>query len=87
MITCKDLTKRYSKEVLKKLHFSIKENEIICMLGPSGCGKTTLLRLLAGLEKSNRGMIKINDTVVDDEQKFIAPGQRDVGLIFEHEIE
>lgn len=83
MIECRDITKIYSKEVLKNLSFSIKENEIICMLGPSGCGKTTLLRLLSGLEKTNGGVIKILNKSVDDGDIFIHPGQRDVGLIFQ----
>ena len=35
------------------------EGEIVCLLGPSGIGKTTILRTIAGLEKINKGKIKL----------------------------
>ena len=36
------------------------------LVGPSGCGKTTTLRLIAGLEETDRGEISINGQVVND---------------------
>jgi NitT/TauT family transport system ATP-binding protein len=36
---------------------SLAEGEIVALVGPSGCGKSTALRLLAGLEKPNRGTV------------------------------
>ena len=46
--------------VLKDVSFQIQDGEFLCLLGPSGCGKTTLLRLIAGLEKSYSGVIHSN---------------------------
>ena len=36
-----------------------KQGEIVSLLGPSGIGKTTILRTIAGLQKLNKGKIKI----------------------------
>lgn len=43
--------------VLNDVHLHIPKKKITVILGRSGCGKTTLLRLLAGLEKADRGEI------------------------------
>ena len=36
------------------------------VFGPSGAGKTTLLRLIAGLERPDRGRVRLGDTVLFD---------------------
>lgn len=46
--------------VVRDVSFEIQKGEFLCLLGPSGCGKTTLLRLIAGLEKPDRGSIHSN---------------------------
>ena len=46
-------------------------------MGPSGCGKTTLLRLIAGLERSDAGTIRIGARDVT----ALPPERRDVGLM------
>ena len=43
------------KEILRDVTFSVRNDEIVCLMGPSGVGKTTLLRILMGLEKPDRG--------------------------------
>ena len=45
-------------EVLKDLNLFVPEKKITVLLGRSGCGKTTILRLIAGLEKQNGGVIE-----------------------------
>ncbi len=43
---------------------AIRRGEVFTLLGPSGCGKTTTLRLVAGLERPDRGEITLRDRVV-----------------------
>ncbi len=57
--------------------------QLVCLLGPSGCGKSTTLRLAAGLEVPYCGRISINGDIVADEQVFIGPEDRRVGLVFQ----
>jgi NitT/TauT family transport system ATP-binding protein len=42
---------------LHKVHFSVAERELVCIVGPSGCGKSTLLRVIAGLRRPSTGEV------------------------------
>lgn len=47
-------------EVLQSVDFSVKQGEFISIIGASGCGKTTLLRLIAGLDRPQKGRILLD---------------------------
>lgn len=51
-------------DVLRGINLEIRGGESIAIVGPSGCGKTTLLRVLAGLEEPDRGLVLIDGTPV-----------------------
>ena len=57
--------------------------EIVALLGPSGCGKTTLLRIIAGLERADRGEIHIAGTPVAGNGTWVRPEDRQVGMVFQ----
>lgn len=40
---------------------TIERGELFVLLGPSGCGKSTLLRILAGLDRADRGTVAFGD--------------------------
>mgnify|MGYP000046419187 CR=1 FL=1 len=62
LLNIEGLTKRYDAEkVLDGINFTLDCGEIGCVLGPSGCGKTTLLKIIAGLEGPDAGLV---DTAV-----------------------
>ena len=79
-IVLKDIAKSFgSFTAIRRLNLRIEEGEFVSLLGPSGCGKTTTLRMLAGLDFPTAGTITIGDRVVND----IAPGQRDIAMVFQ----
>ena len=41
------------------MSFSLNEGESISIVGPNGCGKSTLLRIIAGIERADKGAINI----------------------------
>lgn len=47
-------------EVLGDVSFSVRENEFLVLFGPGQCGKTTLLKLLAGLDTPDKGVVKMD---------------------------
>ena len=69
------------KILFENLNLEIDSGEIISILGPSGCGKTTLLRIIAGLETQNSGVIKINNQIISDANYFLPPEKRKIGLV------
>jgi ABC-type sulfate/molybdate transport systems ATPase subunit len=61
-------------------------SEWTVIFGPSGSGKTTLLRLLAGLERPDRGRIVLDGEPVTDPERgtFVKPGRRKTALVAQH---
>ncbi len=55
------LTKAGEYEAFADFDLTIREGEFVCLLGPSGCGKTSLLRILAGLDSHNSGILRIRE--------------------------
>ena len=51
-------------EVIPNVDLQINDGEFVVFVGPSGCGKSTLLRMIAGLEESTSGDIRIDDKSV-----------------------
>lgn len=60
IVTCKNLTKRYSKkEALSGVNLTLESGRIIGLLGPNGSGKTTLLKLINDLLVPTSGELQI----------------------------
>ena len=59
-IELNNVTFRYvkdGKKIIDDLSLKIRAGEYVAIVGPSGCGKTTLMRILLGFEKPERGSV------------------------------
>src|SRR4051795_1679522 len=75
-----DVSKSYGAvEAVRNLSLSIANGEFVVLLGPTGAGKTTTLRLIAGLERPDRGHVLIHGRNVTKE----VPAERDVAFVFQ----
>ena len=67
---------------IKDFNLHIENGEAVVLLGPSGCGKTTLLRLIAGLEQPDDGIILYNNIPLDK----IPIEDRGIGMVFQNYV-
>ena len=68
-INLKDITFTYpgtEEAVIKNQNFNIKKNTTIGLVGPTGCGKTTLVDILLGLLRPEKGNIIVDSLEVND---------------------
>ena len=86
LLSLEQLTKSYPAQPLPavdRLSLELERGEILALLGPSGCGKTTTLRLIAGFERPDAGVVEIGGKIMADGHMFVPPEQRGVGVVFQ----
>ena len=84
LLTVEGLHKSFgATKVLVDFNLTLHAGEMLSLLGPSGCGKTTLLRLVAGLERADRGKVSLDGTAVDGDGSWVRPEDRNVGMVFQ----
>lgn len=84
ILELKNIQKSYGQHlVLKDISLSVGAQEVVVILGPSGCGKSTLLRTINGLEKIDRGEIKIDGEMIPPNFKEWTRIRQKVGMVFQ----
>jgi multiple sugar transport system ATP-binding protein len=82
-VTFENATRIFPKSerpAVDRLSLEVRDGEFLVLVGPSGCGKTTSLRMLAGLEHVDEGVIRIGDKDVGN----LAPRDRDIAMVFQN---
>ena len=76
------LWKGYGEQpVLRGVELDVPAGSLTSVLGLSGCGKTTLLRVIAGFERAERGEIELGTTMIDDGRTYVPPERRSIGYV------
>jgi len=90
MITCKSISKSYTKGTnivtpLENLDLEVGRGEFLALMGPSGSGKTTLLNLISGIDSPTSGSLFIDgENIAAFSRKQLTQWRaRKVGYIFQ----
>jgi len=80
VIEAKHVAKAYDEKLLfDDLNFMLPPNGIVGVIGPNGAGKTTLFKLIMDMEKADKGVFDVGETVkigyADQTHKDIDPGK------------
>jgi spermidine/putrescine ABC transporter ATP-binding subunit len=74
------ITKQFGPVVaVRDVSLRVRRGEFVSLLGPSGCGKTTMLRMVAGYLRPDRGAIYLDDR----DETCTPPYRRDIGMVFQ----
>ena len=80
-VDLKGIYKRFGDFVaLNRIDLQIEPVEFFALLGPSGSGKTTTLRMIAGLDTPDEGVIEVDGVDVT----HAPPGERDIAMVFQN---
>ena len=79
-VTLQNVVKRFGEaQVIHGVDLVVEDGEFCVFVGPSGCGKSTLLRMVAGLEETSSGAIRIGNRDVTQAD----PSARGVAMVFQ----
>ena len=86
LLSLQNISKIYNSnvgnfEVFKEINFEINENENVFLFGPSGCGKSSLLNIISGLDKPDKGEISFLDKKLSNNHHDFL--KNDIGIIFQ----
>tara|TARA_B100000989_G_scaffold86553_1_gene62303 strand:- start:406 stop:1065 length:660 start_codon:yes stop_codon:yes gene_type:complete len=75
-----------SNIILQDINLEIDEGNFVSIIGKSGSGKTSLLKIISGLKKQTKGTVTLNNTILSDDDTFIEPESRNLGLVVQEKV-
>ena len=83
-ISIRGASKSYGTvRAVKPAWLAVERGELFAVLGPSGCGKTTLLRLIAGFERPDDGLVEVAGRPMAGPGVWVPPEKRRIGMVFQ----
>jgi len=83
-IDVRGLDKRFGDvTALARFDLQVEAGHTLTLLGPSGCGKTTALRVIAGFERPDSGLVAVGGVKVAGPGLHVPPEKRSVGMVFQ----
>ena len=83
-VRCTGVSKHFgASAAVTNASLELERGSILALLGPSGGGKTTTLRLIAGFETPDAGVIEVEGQVVASPERSMPPEERRVGMVFQ----
>jgi len=80
LIELKDVSRTFTARratqaisALDQLSISVRTGETVAVVGPSGCGKTTLLELVCGLQRPDRGTVSSGAAALMPQRDLLLP--------------
>lgn len=87
MIEMVNVSKRYPNgyEALQEINFSLPAQEMAFITGHSGAGKSTFLKLIALLERTDRGKLMVNgEDLINIKKSRIPLFRRNMGVVLQN---
>lgn len=85
LIEIEDLHFAYgTNQVLKGIQLAVPRGKVVGILGVSGAGKSTILKLIGGQLRPDRGQVRVDGRVVHElDDKGLYDMRRDMGMMFQ----
>lgn len=84
LIRTRSVSKSYDEEqILSDFNLDVWKGSITGILGSSGSGKTTALRLIAGFDRPDAGIIEMKNEVIVSDEVWLPPERRNIGMVFQ----
>jgi len=83
-LTLSGVTRQFGPVLaLNNVSLDVQAGEIICLVGHSGCGKTSMLRIIAGIDAPDGGLLSMGGKVLASPTAFVEPDKRNIGVVFQ----